>query len=358
MNKSNILGIGIGQAGNILLNEFLERDKRYLGLYLNSAYEDMSDLSNFDYNKNAFIFSGESGSGRDRDKAKGFVKSHLKSLADIFMRYPLVQVITVFFSLDGGTGSGTAPMILQTLRTVCKNKKINVIGVLPDLNNSDDVSLTNTINCWNELMEISHLLDDIKFVDNSKGLSYEEINKKAIDDLDMAYSIKGKHTIGNIDETDSLKVNTEKGYGLVLRLNDGEKTIDDAIDNAIKNTVFALPDSYECNYLGISVREGQYDINKLKDEFEVYKTTYKTYNSKFNAIVMGGCDIPSESIELIKMRLEEIRERNSRRTPKRKMIVDIDSKPTLKKKEIQEEKITYTEDELDKLVDDLENLFS
>lgn len=361
MNKTRILGIGIGQAGNILLNEFLNKDKRYVGLFINSAYDDMSDLSNFNFEKNAFVFPGESGTGRDRDKAKTFVKTHIKSLADIFTKYPLQDVITVFFSTDGGTGSGSAPMILQTLRKICPSKKINVVAVIPDADDSDDVSLNNCLKCCNELSKIEGLIDDIKFIDNSKGEDYKIINRKAIDDLNTAYSIIGKHSIGNIDDADSKRINTEKGYGMILRLDDDEESIRLAIDNAYKNTVFAKPDNDDCNYLGICVKENQYDVDKLRKQFHVDKTTYKTYNNKFNLLVLGGCSAPNETIEYIEMKLEEIKEKRSTQSSKKGLSVDLDSKPinkTNKHKDNIETKTSYSEDELDKMVDDLENLFS
>lgn len=361
MNKTRVLGIGIGQAGNILLDQFMSKDSRYQGLFINSAYDDMSSLSNFNYEKNAFTFPGENGSGRDREKAKTFVIDNIKSLADIFTKYPLQDVVIVFFSTDGGTGSGTSSMILQTLRRTCPHKKINVVAVLPNPEESDDISLQNSLECCAELAKIDDLLDDIKFIDNSKGNNYDEINIRAVNDLHDAFSINGKHKIGNIDDGDSKRVNTDKGYGCILRLKDREPSPSIAIDNAVKDTIFALPDSYDCNYLGVSVKEEEYNVEDLKHEFSVEETTYMTYNNKFNLLVLSGCSAPNESIEYIKLKLEEIREKNSNKPKKKKLAIDINPKNIINKEKnntkIEKVKTTYSEDELDKMVDDIENMF-
>jgi len=359
MNKNRILGIGIGKAGNVLLNEFLNRDKRFVGLFINSAYEDMSRLSNFNYEKNAFVFPGENGAGKDREKAKEFVKSHLKSLADMFTKYPLQDNIIVFFSTDGGTGSGTAIMILQTLRKVCPKKKINVIAVLPDTKKREEVLFENSLNCCSELSEIDDLIDDIKFIDNTKGKNYEEINKRAIDDLNMAFNINATHEIGDIDDSDSKIVNTTKGYGLVLRLMDGETSEEKAVENAIENTVFAVPDNTDCDNLGISVKEDQYDVEILENLFKVGRVTHKTYNKKFNALVFGGCkSAPNETIEYLKTRLDELREQTEKtnNTRKKMITVNVDTKGNILSSK-STDKVSFTEEELDDLVDDLENLF-
>lgn len=359
MNKNRILGIGIGQAGNILLNEFLDRDKRYTGLFINSAYDDMSGLSNFNYEKNAFVFPGESGTGKDREKAKLFVKSSLKSLADIFTRYPLHDVIQVFFSTDGGTGSGSAIMILQTLRKVCPNKKINVVAVLPDPDKSEEIALKNCLDCCSELAAIENMVDDIKFVDNSKFDKYDEINRRVLNDIDAAFSIVGKHSIGNIDESDSKRANTAKGYGAILRLEDDEITLVDAIANAKNNSPFAIPGELDCKFLAISVKEDQYEIDGLKQQFKKDDTiVYNTHNNKNNVVVFGGCSAPNDSIKYIQIRLEQLK--NGSEAIKRKgLVVDTNLNTKNNKNKVVDDSIktTYSEDELDSLVDDLENMF-
>lgn len=362
MNKNRVLGIGIGQAGNNLLNAFLNKNKMYTGLFINSAYEDMSELNNFNYEKNAYVFPGESGSGRDREKAKSFVKSHIKSLADIFTKYPLHDTVIIFFSTDGGTGSGTSPMIIQTLRHTCPNKKINIVATLPNADTSDNISLENSLKCCEELAKIEDLVDDIKFVDNSKGISYEEINERVTNDLECAFSINGKHEEGNIDNADSKRVNTEKGYGMILRLRDNEPSLKMAIDNAYNNTIFAIPDvAEECTYLGISVKQSQYKINELKNQFTVSDAVYATYNNKFNVLVLGGCSAPNQTIEYIKLKLQENKENKLKRPSKKGLMVEIDLKDEInakvEKKDFSKIKTSFSEDELDKLVDDLENLF-
>jgi Tubulin/FtsZ family, GTPase domain len=364
MNKRKILLIGCGKAGNKLVNEMLKKDARYTGLFVNSAYNDMAKLEKFNED-NAFLFSGANGSGRNREVAKQFVKNQIQSLVDTVASYPMHDVITIFTSADGGTGSGITPMLIQLLKVTYNakklDKKINLVAVMPNYGIDDKVAFENSISFWNDIMKIKDdCLDDIKLIDNSKGDNFAEINQRVVNELNNAYSMNGESDEGDIDDKDAKVFNTEKGFGLVLNLSDEFKTAKHAIDNAIKNSIFALPNSYECNYLGISVKKDSYNLDDVKSCFDtVYKTTYRTYNNKHNTVVLGGCDIPSEIIEMIKVQLDDINSRVRERETNKKVIIEMSEPSTHgaeKKKE--SSKATFTEDEIEDISNALLDIFS
>lgn len=361
MNKRKMLLIGCGKAGNKLVNEMLVKDGRYTGLFVNTAYSDMAKLEKFNED-NAFLFSGTNGSGRNRSLAQEYVKRQIQSLVDLITSYPMQDVITVFTSADGGTGSGVTPMLIRLLRLTYNKKKldrkINLVAIMPDYESDDKVAFENSIAFWNEIMQIKdECLDDIKFVDNSKGKSFAEINERVVELLNNSYSMNGVSDEGDIDDRDAKIFNTEKGFGLVLGLSDSYKTAKMAIDEAIKNSIFALPNSYECSYIGISVKEDSYSLKEIRNCFDsVYKTPFRTNNSRHNTIVLGGCDVPSEIIEMIKVRLDELNNKVIKRESSENYIVEMDD--MTHKKEKGDKKATFTEEELDDIASMALDIFS
>lgn len=165
------------------------------------------------------------------------------------------------------------------------------------------------------------LINDVKFVDNNKRNTYKEINNEVIESLDLAYNIIGIHADGNIDNKDSFRINTADGSGLILKLYDGLKDAKTAIDLAIKNSVFVQPDIYDCDYLGINLKVDGYDPYEVAKLFEVYRSTYMTYNNKNNIVVLGGGETPTESIKLIKMALEDKNKRKLSRNKKEVLLL-------------------------------------
>lgn len=212
---------------------------------------------------------------------------------------------------------------------------------------------------WEEIESLPQgTVNDIKIIDNSKGLTYTEINEKAIDALDKSYTMMGKHEIGNIDEGDSTVYNTAEGYSIPLLLDNQYKNAKEAIDNAIRNSVFAVPNTYNCDYLAVSVIEQDFKFQDVRDCFEnVYKTVYKTYNKKFNMVLLTGMDAPDEVIETIALKLEELEEKESQRVFKKKILSTNRKNRKTETTTINQTPAIATEEELDDIASALENMF-
>jgi hypothetical protein len=131
-------------------------------------------------------------------------------------------------------------------------------------------------------------------------------------------------------------------------LYDGLKDVKTAVDLAIKNSVFVQPDVYDCDYLGINLKIDGYDPYEVTKLFEVYRSTYITYNKKNNIVILGGCETPTESINLIKIALEDKNKRKLSRNKKRSVIIDLDTDS----KEKEDELDVLNNNELSNLLED------
>lgn len=318
MEKNKVIFAGLGQCGCILADEMKSLNQRYSVMYLNSAIGDLNKLVNVDLDSNAFIYSAADGTGRDRVVAQEFLKKDAYRLNEFLKRFSQYNVLVAMASLDGGTGSGSLPLFIRYVKKALPHITINVVGVLPKLS-EDNLKLKNTISCLKELESVMDLINDIKFIDNNKRDYFYEINEEALRDIDAAYGINGNHIDGSIDTGDSYNVNNAVGYGVILKL--PSRSVGSGIESismAINNSVFAIPENLlptedgrsrmVCEYAAINVKEGSYDYDKLKEYILTDKTVYTTYNNKktsSNYIVLGGADMPTETIELIKSELED-----------------------------------------------------
>lgn len=351
MEKSKMLLVSLGQGAGNIVDGLLSRNSRYNGLFLNSSLFDIKPLKNADMSKNVYVYPGTDGSGRDRNKSKEMIKDNVNAIGTLLSKYPLTEVVVVFTTMAGGTGSGAIKTFIQITKKVLPNAKVNVVAILPSLK-EDELAFKNTIECWNDINSIMDLINDVKFVDNNKRNTYKEINNEVIESLDLAYNIIGIHADGSIDNKDSFRINTAEGSGLILKLYDGLKDAKTAIDLAIKNSVFVQPDVYDCDYLGINLKIDGYDPYEVTKLFEVYRSTYITYNNKNNIVVLGGCETPTESINLINMALEDKNKRKISRNKKRSVIIDLNTDGKEKKEELD----VFNNSELNDLFEDNYNL--
>ncbi|MBK1812703.1 cell division protein FtsZ [Clostridium sp. YIM B02505] len=333
MEKGKMLLVSLGQGAGNIVDGLLSRNSRYNGLFLNSSLFDVKPLKNADMSKNVYVYPGTDGSGRDRNKSKEMIKDNINPIGTLLSKYPLTEVVVVFTTMAGGTGSGAIKTFIQIVKKVLPNAKVNVVAILPSLK-EDELAFKNTLECWNDINSIMDSINDVKFVDNNKRNTYKEINNEVIESLDLAYNIIGIHADGSIDNKDSFRINTAEGSGLVLKLYDGLKDAKTAVDLAIQNSVFVQPDTYDCDYLGINLKIDGYDPYEVSKLFEVYRSTYITYNNKNNIVVLGGCETPTESIKLIKMALEDKNKRKLSRNKKRSVIIDLDTDGEESKEEI------------------------
>lgn len=338
MDKSKMIIAGLGQGGCIFADLMKLKDARYTNIFINSSLGDMKGLKTADLDTNVFIYSGGDGSGSDREKGQKYIKTDSARLINTLNKYKLFKYITVYFSTDGGTGSGSIIGFVSLTKSTIPNIKINLVGILPNLK-EDNKKLENAKACVRDLSKISHLINDLKLINNNKGISYDDINERAINDIDNAYSMLGHHDIGSIDEGNLENICTAKGYGVILNLPSNYSNYDEAIKNAKENSVFAIPNNIkEFEYGGMYLKEGKYNCEKLSEKFHADETLYKTYGKMFNLVVLGGCEVPNQDIQDIEDELTERKLRKSSSSRSFSFNVNNDSKED-KKEEIKKTKI-------------------
>lgn len=302
MIKNDILWVGVGEAGGKIVKEFLDTDSKYIGLFINTSSNDIDKLGDV---LNVYKIPNARGTGRDRNKSKLYAKRHYESIIESILSFTSQRVINLVFSTAGGSGSGLAPTIARMLCKVIKetgiDKVVNLVAVLPSLNESKK-SLSNTIECWNEVMSISKIVNNIMFIDNNNacGKDLNEINNEFVYLYDSVMEIPNEmsNEYSQIDETDLENVLLAKGVSCIFNIEDGDNT-ENNLKIALKESIFAKIDSFRSTHLCMAFNDADYDT--IIDEFRPREEFFKGYNSENNLILVSGLRPPKEVIELIQV---------------------------------------------------------
>ena len=216
--------IGVGNAGNQLLNEAIKHDIEVFAI--NSSYADLNN-SVVDKNIKSFIIGKEArGAGKNRKVALSFMKDNgLELMTEVPAFTEMCErsdVIIVAGSTAGGTGSGVCPTLVALLKQQYPAKIIIYCGILPRLTDSVKAQ-ENSIGCLSEITELKvpYILADLEFYQGvPNDAAYRDIQLYIIDCVN---SICGKYlnksSYGMIDENDMRTVIAEPGYLSVYNLN-------------------------------------------------------------------------------------------------------------------------------------------
>jgi cell division GTPase FtsZ len=350
MEKSEVLGVGCGGCGNNLVNQFLSSDKRYTGIFMNTNLREMQNLENFDRDRRCFYIPNADGTGKDRDLCEKYIKEEAPKFAEMIRKFTNQETIYFFASANGGTGSKSIILLAKVTKKLCPNKFINVVLTMPSISESD-IDFKNAKATWNELLTIQKqgVINNIQIIDNNKPFSEKEINQKAIKDIDTTIGL-GK---GNLDTSDLKRFHHSNGYKVVLRLDNQYESTSQAIDKAIENSVFFIPENLESDILLADINTNDFDISVIKDKFKGYEfSKIREKESGESVILIGGCDIPNEAIELIEEASKEIKKRKANRVRNSAddLFVKDDSNKSQNKKANKKQEVT--DDEFDEMFKD------
>ncbi|KQC91232.1 hypothetical protein AM596_15780 [Clostridium perfringens CP4] len=315
MNRRNIAIIGTGGAGNKLLDVLLDINPVYNSVFCNTNVKEMENLKHYDAENNSLYFASAQGTGRNRDKAKAAIKKDRAKTLDFFVdKYSPTSGIKTFFligSTDGGSGSGSMPMLAKILKRVNSNCKVNVLAPTPDFN-SNILSLKNTLGFWKDILELMKdgIVDSLQFIDNNKMRDEKEFNYAVMKEFDDSIGI----TAGEIDTEDSEKVNTAKGYKVTLNLNPDINDFEKAVEIAKLTSNFVIPE--DITKVDVLMANFQKDIFKKEDIkkcFKVFSLDKEEYVEDKNMIVLGGVELPKDHKKLIEMEVEKLEKEISNR---------------------------------------------
>lgn len=315
MNKQQICVIGSGGAGNKLLDVLMDIDSRYTPVYCNTNIREMENLNHFDAGNNVLYFANAQGTGRNRQKAKEAIKKDQSKTIDFFnSKFSPNSGIDTFFILsssDGGTGSGSVPMLATVIKHINPEATVNLLIAMCDLSERE-ASLRNTQELWNDIIKLMNdkKVNSVQFIDNNKMVDEAIFNEETMQEFDNSISIN----YDEIDMEDSKLVNTAMKYKVILSLNPKYKDVDEAIQNARKNSNFIIPENLSCDYLMATFNEEDYDKKSFKGKFDVYVLDKYDYNEEErNDIVLGGVEMPKYYIECVKEQLKNLVERKRSR---------------------------------------------
>ena len=300
---NNLLSIGLGGCGNKLLNAFMQLDSTKDGVFINSNINEMKNLSECN-SDNRLAIRGN-GTGRSRRKAKESLKNDKDKISDYLaekiMLYSQYQLIS---SGDGGFGSGSIGIVAKIIRFGRPDALIRVVLTFPKAN-SRRFSIENQLDCYNEILQLKKdgIINSIVIIDNNKMNNEDEFNKRCMSILLKSYDM----VFNQIDENDLAITNFANGYSIPLELGAKGESLENAIDRAINNSPFLMPNSFRCSHmLGIFQRE-VYDKEEALEIIKV-KEFDKTEYGYDNMLLLGGCKMPSNHFSKLEDELESLEE--------------------------------------------------
>lgn len=330
--------LGTGNTGNQIVSLAKERLEIPV-IAINSSVKDLETLPEDIQTYRISDQEGMSqGAGKNRELAKKFLKdSIIKLLSDENVISFLVDLDICFVvaSMGGGTGSGTAPIIMSILSQQFPDTLFILVGVGP----VQQEALSAHVNTMEFLQEMYSNLPNVRYMlydnDNFANMpSYkmmEQVNSEVVEDMKVIsgfYNIATKYD--SIDKEDTLRLVSFPGRIAVARVEDiKEKDLDSAsieeriIQTIKRNAHMELQRDQKVMATGLitnlssSMIEGfNNHIPRVHDLIgePVHEFLHvgmnpdkKDKNSVF--LIMSGLSAVNDKISKISERIEEIEER-------------------------------------------------
>lgn len=310
-----IFVIGLGAAGNKATIRAIE-----LGV-VNSAYTLLINSTEkdipVDYKENSIIIGNKlKGCGKEREISKTAILSFLKD-NDSFEQIPAdVDRVVVVTSTEGGTGSGSAPILAKYIRDVLGyNVSIFAFTGFED----DPRGMKNTINFMKDIDQDTtiQIISNNKFVQEANK-NYPKAQQLANDEfckrlIIMSGSIL-QESNQNIDETDLHKLIDAPGlldisytdiYDPMKNVDSFNKICSNLVDES--KSVDFTPTASRIGFIfngKDSSRDSidySYSILKSKygEPFEVYTHLQENvvYKKEFIACIASGMKLPIEAMQ-------------------------------------------------------------
>ena len=316
----NLKVIGCGAAGNKAATELIRAgfNKADVTL-LNSTSKDIPD----EYKDISMIFGSSAdslgGCGKEREIGKNYFLNDLKSgVINIDgIVEPTTHAVIIVTSVEGGSGSGAAPILAKYMKDVCN---IPVI-LIPFFGFGTDVrGLQNTIEFCQELESTYGVI----FISNERFLEECNNNRRKAEEAANAEFVKIVRTLSgvdikpgkqNIDDTDLYKLVVTPGYTCVGTANiktiknvemfnkainnavDGAKVVDTTKTTKRIGCIFDIPDLIE-DFV-------DFDTKVLAQRYgmpyEMYTHIQNTPTNNGGTVtwIAAGMDLPIQEIKEI-----------------------------------------------------------
>jgi hypothetical protein len=263
MNNKNpfVVGaIGVGQAGTNIAQTSVQAlgiNNDYL-CSINLSQDDLEQATLVGPNNRLHLDENAYGAGKNRNISKICVSEKVNQIIDFFNRIYAKRecnVIFIFFSTSGGTGSGCGPFITALLESdalsSAKPHRCCIIGVplIGDLNEGK-LLLSNTLGC---LREVNILVENKQarfmpiynqvYADIKDDITkWKTINDEAVRLIKRYLLINYHSKYSNLDPEDRFVLLTTPGIHSLLTFNPKDPTI--------IRTPFILPEGASVQKLG------------------------------------------------------------------------------------------------------------
>ena len=315
--------IGLGAAGNKAAICAVENNVLPLEdvMLINSTLKDIP--ADYKGKNNCFQFANSyGGCGKERSLSYDLCEGSLRK--DIFGLQNFLAVetdaeaelVVIAASTEGGTGSGSAPLIADYIRQVY-GIPVHVFGFAGF--EDDARGLKNTVEFFKEMKEefAVECTKNSKFLDSSanKFKAEKDANVEFCKKISVLAGLQLRDCEHNIDPTDLLKLSTTEGYMIIeyaqidtkIKNKDQFKQI---LVQAIDNSKAMDPGAANQKRLGVIV-----NIRKECEEFVDYYDTlverfgtpyekfehiqYESDMPEFIAFIAAGLTLPTEEVESI-----------------------------------------------------------
>ena len=316
--------IGLGAAGNkaaicAVENNIMSVKQTML---VNSTLKDIP--AEYQNKEGAIVyqlFGAYGGCGKERQISYGLLEETLKRDVlnlDEFLNVGQpdeAELVIIVASTEGGTGSGSAPLIANYIRSVY-GIAVHVFGIAGF---EDDVrGMRNTVDFFKE-MSAEFTVECIK---NSKFLSgcngnkikaEKKANEEFCKKISVLMGLQIRDSDHNIDPTDLLKLSTEEGYMIIEtcvfddKIKNREQFRQAVIDTFDKSKALDV-DTESISKLGVimNVKPESTDYINYRDvvvdRFGVPYETYEHIQSEstmpeFIAFICAGLKMPTDEVE-------------------------------------------------------------
>mgnify|MGYP004507036855 FL=1 len=314
--------IGIGAAGNKAVLEATELGVVDLedAIIINSTSKDFPE--EFE-GKKIVLSPKDAGCGKERSVAKDFAMTCIqagKLNAIDVAKYTTVIIAT---SVEGGTGSGSTPIIAKYFNQV-QRKNVHIVAFTGF---EDDVrGLRNTIEFFQEVDSnlIVHAISNAAFLrlaGNNKFKAEIMANKEMCRRIEVLTGQRFVNSKQNIDDTDILKVSNTSGY-MTVEYSEIEKPLIDQEDfnryikRMIYNSKSLKSENPGAKRIGIVLNiapESEDAIDyTYKSIIEAYGKPYELFTQsqwdeekEYVAFIVSGMMMPLDRIKEVYNRYEE-----------------------------------------------------
>lgn len=316
--------IGTGAAGNKGALELLKAgivDRENI-LFVNSTNKDIP--KDVPETSRMILSPTDSGCGKERSVAKRYTLSAIQTgKFDLAEKAGDADIVIIVTSIEGGTGSGSAPIIAKYCQQVM-GKNVHIYGFAGF---EEDVrGLSNTIEFFKELDDefMIHTIQNKEFLKQAKGNKFkaEELaNKELVTRVELIIGDMLLDSTQNIDTTDIFKVVNTAGYSDEGKVYVEKELLDtDDFNKVLKQMVYADKSIRTAEpkqiRLAVIMNLSPASEDAIDTSFSVLKEAYgnpyevfvhKQYDGEreYIAFLSSGMKLPIEEVKAVYERYKE-----------------------------------------------------